>query len=263
MSRLRVLAVGDVVGSPGRRAVRELLPTLCRREEIGFVVANAENAAGGSGLTPDIVTELLEAGCDCLTTGDHVYKNRAVMEVIDSEPRLVRPANISASAAGRGWTVLEGAGGVEIAVVNLIGRAFMSPADNPYEYAERALTEVGPAAGLVLVDFHAEATAEKIAMGRFLDGRVAAFWGTHTHVMTADEQVLAGGTGYITDIGMTGGHDSIIGREAGPVIEHLRTNMPTRWQVASNDVRLSGAVFDLEIETGACRGVRRVQITSP
>lgn len=258
MADFNVLAVGDVVGSPGRRAVRELLPGLRERESVDFVVVNAENAAGGSGLTPETVTELLEAGCDCLTTGDHVYKNRAVMAVINSEPRLVRPANISTHAAGRGHTVLETAGGFRVAVVNLMGRAFIGPAENPFTCAERLLVELDGATDLVLIDFHAEATAEKVALGRFLDGRVAALWGTHTHVATADEEVLPRGTGYITDIGMTGGHQGVIGRRAAEVIEHLRTDMPTRWDIAKVDVRLSGALFAIDA-AGRCSSVRRVQ----
>jgi len=260
LSDFNVLAVGDVVGSPGRRAVRELLPGLREAENVDLVVLNAENAAGGSGLTPEIVADLLDAGCDCLTTGDHVYKNRAVMEVIDSEPRLVRPANISTHAAGRGYTVLETGGGPRVAVINLLGRAFIGPADNPFTCVERLLAGLDGASDLVLIDFHAEATAEKVAMGHFLDGRVAALWGTHTHVATADERVLPGGTGYITDIGMTGGHEGVIGRRAAEVIEHLRTDMPTRWDIAKVDVRISGALFAIDAASGRCNSVRRVQV---
>jgi calcineurin-like phosphoesterase len=300
MAELKVLAIGDVVGSPGRNAVAQLLPKLVREEGLGFVVCNAENAAGGTGLTPAIVKELLAAGCSCITTGDHVYKNKEVMAVIDAEPRLLRPANISRHAAGRGWgvyeTVVPGSRfpfdrlrapsevegpvpgsqtttlnpepgtlnqtAVKVAVINLLGRSFMGgPSDNPYDYAGEALAAAEAAgARVVLVDMHAEATAEKIAMGRFLDGRASAVWGTHTHVQTADETVLAAGTGYITDIGMTGGLDGVIGREAGPVIEHLRLNMPTKWQIADRDVRLSGAIFTMETSSGRCRDVRRVQV---
>jgi metallophosphoesterase (TIGR00282 family) len=257
---LRVLAVGDVVGSPGRRAVGGILPRLREEERLDIAVVNAENAAGGSGVTPDLVAELLDAGCDCLTTGDHVYKNRAVLEIIDDESRLLRPANISAGAPGRGWTVLEPEGGPRVAVMNLLGRAFLGSANNPFEFVEKLLPEVESASDLILVDFHAEATAEKIAMGRFLDGRVAALWGTHTHVQTADEEVLPGGTGYITDLGMTGGHDGVIGRRAKEVVEHLRLDIPTRWEIAKGDVRLCGAIFEIDAGAGRCAGVRRLRL---
>jgi metallophosphoesterase (TIGR00282 family) len=257
----KVLAVGDLVGSPGRRAVRELLPRIREREGVDLAVVNAENAAGGSGLTPDIVRALLDAGCDCLTTGDHVYKNRAVLEIIDDESRLLRPANIAAGAPGRGWTVLEPEDGPRVAVVNLLGRAFLGTANNPFECIEKVLAEIEGSAEVVLVDFHAEATAEKIAMGRFLDGRAAAVWGTHTHVQTADEEVLPGGTGYITDLGMTGGHDGVIGRRAKEVVEHLRLDIPTRWEIAKGDVRLSGAIFEIDPSAGRCRAARRVQLS--
>jgi hypothetical protein len=262
MAELKVLAVGDVVGSPGRRAVAGILPRLVTEEQIGFVVANAENAAGGSGLTPAVVAELLNAGCHCLTTGDHVYKNREGLGVVQSEPRLLRPANLPKRSAGRGWGVYEAAGGLKVAVVNLLGRSFMAvQADNPFECAERILAELAAAApDVVLLDFHAEATAEKVALGRFLDGRVAAVWGTHTHVATADEALLPNGTGYVTDLGMTGPHDSVIGREVTPVVETLLTGMPTRWDVAEGDVRLSGAIFTLDAASGRCTGVKRVQL---
>jgi len=282
---LRVLAVGDVVGAPGRKAVAELLPRLVAEEKIGFVVVNAENAAGGSGVTPPIAAELLAAGCQVLTSGDHVFKNRDVLAVIDKEPRLLRPANFPRRSAGRGWGVYAvgigdlgsgiGKGApapeprtpnpepVKIAVINLLGKSFMgAPADNPFERAEEVLAEIEKTApgALVLVDFHAEATAEKVALGRMLDGRVAAVWGTHTHVPTADECVLPGGTGYLTDIGMTGPHDSIIGRQVGAVVETMLTGMPSRWEVASQDVRLSGAIFAIDLATRKCTGVKRVQV---
>ncbi len=256
---LKVLAVGDLVGSPGRRAVHALLPGLVEREGVGLTVVNAENAAGGSGLTPEIVRELLDAGCGCLTTGDHVYKNRAVLEIIEAESRLLRPANLAAGAPGRGWTMLDAPGGVRVAVINLLGRAFLGTANNPFECAEKVLAAVGSDADLVLLDFHAEATAEKIAMGHFLDGRAAAVWGTHTHVQTADETLLPGGTGYLTDLGMTGGHDGVIGRRAAEVVEHLVKDIPTRWEIAKGDVRLSGAIFTLDVAAGRCVEVRRIQ----
>lgn len=266
MPELRILAIGDIVGSPGRRAVTTLLPKLISDEKLGFVVANAENAAGGSGITPQVVTEMLAAGCNVLTTGDHVFKNRDGLGIIERELRVLRPANFARRAIGRGWGVFEVGQGVEgaglkVAVINMLGRSFMgAPADNPFERIDDVLAELTPAApDLILLDFHAEATAEKIAMGRLLDGRAAAIWGTHTHVPTADEQLLSGGTGYITDIGMTGPHDSIIGREVAPVLATLVTGMPERWDVGNRDVRLSGAIFTIDTATKRCTGVRRIQ----
>ena len=283
MPELRVLAIGDIVGSPGRKAVTALLPKLVADEKLDFVVANAENAAGGSGVTPAIVAELLGAGCHVLTSGDHVFKNREVLVVIDKEPRLLRPANFPKRSAGRGWGLYEVAScqlpvasdqaqlttdnrqlttAVRVAVINMLGRSFMGAhADNPYERIEEVLAEVDKAApgAIILVDFHAEATAEKVALGRMLDGRAAAVWGTHTHVPTADEVVLPGGTGYLTDLGMTGPHDSIIGRQVGQVLATLVTGMPERWEVANGDVRLSGAIFTIDPATRKCTGAKRVQ----
>jgi hypothetical protein len=260
---LKVLAVGDIVGAPGRKAVLELLPALRERHGLDLVIANAENAAGGSGLTPDIVEELLSGGCACLTTGDHVYRNRAVMRIIDTESRLIRPSNISHRAAGRGWTVIEAEDGTRVAVINLQGQAFMGAAGNPFEHIDQLVGDVSEKAGLILVDFHAEATAEKAALGHLLDGRVSAVWGTHTHVQTADERVLPGGTGYITDLGMTGGHDGVIGRRAAEVVEHLITDMPTKWEVTAGDLRLCGAIFTLDRSSGHCLAVERIQQALP
>ncbi len=240
--------------------MRNVVPKLRESENLDMVVVNGENAAGGSGLTPDIVRDFLDCGCDCLTTGDHVYKNRAVLGIIDDESRLLRPANIAAGAPGRGWSIIELDDGPRIAVINLLGRAFLGTANNPFECAERIVDEIDDSADLVVLDFHAEATAEKIAMGRFLDGRAAAVWGTHTHVQTADDAVLPGGTGYITDLGMTGGHDGVIGRRAKEVVEHLRLDIPTRWEIAKGELRLSGAVFEIDPEAKRCLGVRRLNI---
>jgi metallophosphoesterase (TIGR00282 family) len=223
---VHILFIGDVVGKPGREAVRRLLPAYRRERPLDFVAANAENAAGGSGLTPGLAAELFAAGIDCLTMGDHVFRRREILPLLQTEERLVRPANYSARAAGKGVTLLHAAGssagsrsavtgsavGAAVAVINLVGRTFMPPADSPFEAVDRALDLLAGSAHVILVDFHAEATSEKIAMGRYLDGRVTAVIGTHTHVPTADEVVLPGGTAYITDVGMTGPHDSVIGR---------------------------------------------------
>jgi hypothetical protein len=258
---LRILAIGDVVGRPGRRAVRELVRGLRQERGIGLVVANGENAAGGSGLTLETARELLDAGVDCVTTGDHFFEKKEVSEIIEKEPRVLRPANWSRHAPGRGWAVFEADGGERVAVANLIGRTFMrfmvdSFFDSAEEIAELARKETS----VLAVDFHAETTSEKIALGRFLDGRVSAVVGTHTHVQTADAKVLPGGTAYVTDLGMTGPHDSVLGRDADQIVKRLRTGVPTRFGVAKGDVRLQGAVVDVDSETGRASSIERVDL---
>ncbi len=255
---LKILAVGDVVGKPGRKACR-LLPALRKELGLDFVVVNGENAAGGAGLTPPLVEELLSLGADVITSGDHIYKNREILEIIESEERLLSPANISRSAAGRGWGVYN-AGGVPVGVFNLVGRTYMKGLyENPFEAADELAEKLSERAKVVLLDFHAEATSEKIAMGWHLDGRLSAVFGTHTHVQTSDERVLPGGTAYISDIGMTGPHDSVLGRRTERVLQYLTTGMPARFDVAGGDLRLSGAVFTVDAETGRAASVERLQ----
>lgn len=265
-----ILFIGDVVGKPGREAVRRLLPAYRRERPLDFVVANAENAAGGSGLAPGLAAELFAAGVDCLTMGDHVFRRREILPLLQTEERLVRPANYSARAAGKGVTLLHAAAGTSAAampavgtpvgVINLVGRTFMQPADSPFEAVDRALGVLAGSTRVILVDFHAEATSEKVAMGRYLDGRVTAVIGTHTHVPTADEVVLPGGTAYITDVGMTGPHDSVIGRRTDRVIEALLTQMPTRFEVATGDVRLNAVLIEADAESGHARSIHRVAL---
>jgi len=257
---LAVLFVGDIVGEPGRRAVKDLLPGLRQELDLDLVVANAENAAGGSGITSKIAAELLEAGCDVLTSGDHVFRNKEVFEIIDREPRLLRPLNVSPHAAGRGLGVFAGRSGARYGVANLLGRIFMAglSADCPFAAADRALEELA-GAELMLFDFHAEATSEKVAMRYHLDGRAAALVGTHTHVPTADACVTAAGTAYITDLGLTGPWDSVLGRTSGAVLHHFRTQMPARFSVASGDVRLAGAVVRLDRKSGRAVAIERVE----
>jgi len=261
MSELRILAVGDVVGRPGRRAVKELVPGLRDRLGVEFIVANAENAAGGSGITLDTARELLDAGCDVLTTGDHFFEKPEVKDIIANEPRVLRPANWSRHAPGRGWGVFESRAGAKVGVVNLIGRTFMRfMVDNPFDVADDAIEALRKETPLIVVDYHAEATSEKIAMGRYLDGRSSAVVGTHTHVPTADAKVLPGGTAYLTDLGMTGPHDSVLGRDYEKVLVRLRTGVPSRFGVAKKDVRLQGAVVTLDAETGRASGIERVDV---
>lgn len=259
MSPITVLAAGDIVGRPGRRTVSELVPAIRRREGVGFCLANGENAAGGAGITPDCAAELFAAGIDVITSGDHIYDNRGILQIIGEEPRLLRPANFSESAAGRGFGLFQIAGGPPAGVVNLIGRTFLAQADCPFAAADRAIESLRKEAKIIIVDMHAEATSEAVAMGWFLDGRVSAVLGTHTHVQTADETILPNGTAYITDMGMTGAHRSILGREIEPVLRHFRTGMPARFEVAELDLRLSGVLLTIDPETGRALSVRRIQ----
>ena len=255
---LKILAVGDVVGKPGRKACREV-PALREELELDFVVVNGENAAGGAGVTPPVVEELLASGADVVTTGDHVYKNKEIFDIIGTEERLLTPANVSRSAKSRGWGVYE-ASGVPVGVLNLLGRTYMKGLyDNPFEAVDEIVERLSERAKVILLDFHAEATSEKVSMGWHLDGKVSVVFGTHTHVQTADERVLPGGTAYITDIGMTGPHDSVLGRRTERVLQYLTTGMPARFDVAKGEVRLSGAVFTVDAETGRAVSVERLQ----
>ena len=258
--------MGDVVGRPGRRALTELLPGLREEMELGFVVANAENAAGGSGLTAETAREILAAGADCLTTGDHFYEHKGVKEITDdeSETRVLRPANWSRHAPGRGWGVYGSKAGPCVGVLNLMGRVFMRYAgDNPFDAADAAIEEMLRRTPIVVVDVHAEATSEKIALGRWLDGRASFVFGTHTHVQTADERILPGGTAYVTDVGMTGPDDSILGRDVGSVLARLRTGVPARFGVADGDVVVCGALATVDSDTGRAVSVERVRLTPP
>jgi metallophosphoesterase (TIGR00282 family) len=259
---VKIIALGDVVGRPGRSAVRRRLPELRREHNPAFVAVNGENSAAGSGLTCDIVEELLGAGIDCLTGGDHVFRKREVLQLIDREPRLLRPFNWSPKAAGSGYAVYEAADGLRVGVVNLIGRVFLGPADCPFRAADEAIAALKKAgAQIILVDFHAEATSEKVAMGWHLDGRVCAVWGTHTHIQTADERVLPGGTAYITDLGMSGPYDSVIGRDKGAVLHTMLTQMPQRFEVAKGDVRVCGVLIEADPRTGKALAIERLQLS--
>ena len=257
---MRIFLIGDVGGKPGRQAVSRLLPKYRAGTSLDFVVANAENAAGGSGLTPTLAQELFAAGVDCLTMGDHVFRRREILPLLETDERVLRPANYSTRASGKGLTVLKAVNDVPVGVINLQGRTFMRPIDCPFHAVEKALATLAGSTRVILVDFHAEATSEKIAMGRLLDGRVTAVVGTHTHVVTADEVVLPGGTAYITDLGMTGPHDSVLGRRADRVLEALLTQMPTRFEVASGDVRLNGVLVEADPQTGRAQSIERVAL---
>jgi 2',3'-cyclic-nucleotide 2'-phosphodiesterase len=259
---VRLLLIGDIVGRPGRQIVVRSVPGLKIEEGIDLVVANAENAAGGSGLTPAIYRELTSAGVDCITMGDHIYRRREVLGVLNREQRIVRPANYPDSAPGRDHAIPRTAGGARVAVISLLGRVFMKPVDCPFRAADRVLARIPSDVRVILVDFHAEATSDMQLMGRYLDGRVSAVLGTHTHVATADEQVLPGGTAFQCDVGMTGPHESILGRRIDRVLETARTFRPTHFEVASDDVRLHGTIVEVDPISGRATGIRRLSVDS-
>jgi len=257
---VKILVAGDVVGSPGREMLRTYLRAYVESRSIDFVIVNGENAAGGLGISAAIANQFFEWGVDVITTGDHVWKKRDIISLISSDVRILRPANYPAESPGRGWTCVKALCGEPVGIANFVGRTFMQPADCPFKAADQALEELHIAAKVILVDMHAEATSEKQAMGRYLDGRVSAVFGTHTHVQTADECILPKGTAYITDIGMTGGHDSVLGRRTEAVLEKFITNMPTPFDVAGGDPRIMGALITVDTSTGNATAIERVAI---
>lgn len=257
---MRILFVGDVIGKPGRQVLARLLPKLVDERRADYVVVNVENAAGGFGVTPDVLAELAALPIDCMTTGNHVWDKKEAAALLESEPRLLRPANYPDGNPGRGLHVGATAAGVPVATINLEGQVFMRQLDSPFRAADRLLAGLDPEVRVVLVDFHAEATSEKQALGRHLDGRVSAVVGTHTHVPTADERVLPGGTAFLTDAGMTGPYDGVIGFRADRVLERFLTQTPTSFEVAKRDVRLAGALIDVDEATGRARSIERLLI---
>ncbi len=257
---MRLLLIGDIVGKPGREIVVRAVPGLRIEEKLDLVVANAENAAGGSGLTPKGYRELIAAGVDCITMGDHIYRRREIYPILESETRIVKPANYPDSAPGRDFVILKTGARVQAAVFSLQGRVFMSPADCPFRAADRVLSRIPADVRVILLDLHAEATSDMQVIGRYLDGRVSAVLGTHTHVATADEQIFPGGTAFQCDVGMTGPHESILGRRIDRVTETARTFRPTRFEVAGGDVRLNGTIVDVDPVTGKASAIQRLSI---
>jgi len=255
---LRILFVADVFGAPGRRAVEMRLPSLREELDVAFCVVNGENAADGRGLTPKLAEKILGAGADAITLGNHVWRRAELAPYLDESDRVIRPANLAASSPGRGVAVLPAADGTPIAVMNLLGQLYMEPPHSPFEIVDELVDEARREAPVVLVDFHAEATSEKIALARWLDGRVTAVLGTHTHVQTADARVLPGGTAAMTDTGMTGPHDSVIGVEAELAIRRMRTGMHVRFHPAEGDVRIEGALIECDGDGRAtsCEAIR-------
>ncbi len=265
---MRILFIGDIFGRPGRQIVRDHLADVVETRGIGLVVANAENAAAGFGLTPPMAEELLALGIDVLTTGNHIWDKKEIIEYMRSADgdaksgagRVLRPANYPAGTPGKGLYEGKTRNGVEFAVLNLQGRVFMVDNDDPFRTADRLLKEIR--AKVILVDMHAEATSEKISMGWYLDGRVTAVVGTHTHVPTADERLLPAGTAYLTDVGMTGPYDGVIGVEKQQVLDRFLTSMPARFEPARGDVRLCAVVIDCDEKTGKAQAIERLTLRS-
>ena len=257
---MRILFIGDIVGKPGRLICTQVMRGLRAEENLDLVVANAENIAGGSGLTPEIYHELIAAGIDGITMGDHVFRRREIFPILQSERRIVRPANYPVTAPGRDFAILRARQQVGVAIFTMVGRVFMPPVDCPFQAADRVLASLPPDIRVILLDYHAEATSDKQLMGRFLDGRVSAVLGTHTHVPTADERILPRGTAFQCDVGMTGPHESILGRRIDRVMETARTFRPTHYDVATDDVRLNGSIVDIDPQTGHATAIRRICI---
>ena len=258
---MRILLIGDIVGGIGLRLVTSSVPGLRRREGLDLVIANAENAADGSGLSPAQYRKLIAAGVDCVTLGDHIYRRSEICGVLETEANIVKPANFPASAPGKTHAIVKAADGTPVAVMSLLGRVFMRPVDCPWTAADRVLAEIPAVVKVRVVDFHAEATSDKQLMGRHLDGRVTAVLGTHTHVTTADEQIFPGGTAFQCDVGMTGPHASILGRRIDRVFETTVTFQPTHFEVADGDVRLSGTIVEADPATGRATAIRRLAVT--
>lgn len=256
---MRVLFVGDIVGKPGRQAVKVLLPNLRKEYEIALTIANAENAAGGFGITPSVAEELFRIGIDLLTSGNHIWDKKEAELYIAAEQRLLRPANYPEHTPGSG-VALWGPAGRRVGVLNLQGRVFMPSIDCPFKVAEEKIALLKQTTDLIIIDFHGEATSEKQAFARYVDGRVSAVVGTHTHVQTADEQILPAGTAYISDVGMTGASDSVIGMESSDVIRRFLTQIPSKFHVAKGTPILSAVVLDLEEESGKAKSITRLQL---
>ena len=256
---MKILFIGDIVGKPGREAVGGLLPVLKKEYSVDFVIANAENAAGGSGVTPAIMQELLSYGIDVLTSGDHIWKKRDIIPVLDQESRLLRPLNYPPGSPGKGAELFDSGKGIKIGVVNVNGCVFMEALDCPFRTSRAEVDRLSKETKIIIVDIHAEATSEKIALGWYLDGLVSLVVGTHTHIQTADEQILPKGTAYITDAGMCGPFYSVIGRKIEDVLLRFITKIPTRFEVATDNIQLQGVVVDIDADTGKASSILRIQ----
>jgi hypothetical protein len=259
---INLLFIGDLVGRPGRELVRRGLSAIVRHHAIDLVIANVENSAAGFGITPDIAEELLDFGVEVMTGGNHSWDKKEILPYVDKHPRLLRPANFPAGAPGKGHYVARTKVGLAVGVVNIMGRVFMTAIDDPFRVVLAEIEAVKQETAVVFVDFHAEATSEKVAMGWHLDGRVTAVVGTHTHVQTADERVLPHGTAYITDVGMTGAHDGVIGVERTAILNRFLTGLPQRFETATDNPRLNGVVVTCDEVTGRASGIRRINVSA-
>ena len=257
---MKILFIGDIVGKPGRRAVKELLPSLVGGHGVDLVIANCENAASGFGVTREIVEELYDAHIDILTSGNHIWDKKEVLEFIEDYETLLRPANYPATVPGHGSVVFPTPAGEFVGVLNLAGRIFMQPIDCPFVRAKQEIARLRSKTNVIIVDIHAEATSEKKALGWYLDGDVSAVLGTHTHVQTADNEILPGGTAYTSDVGMTGPFDSVIGIKKDTIIERFLTQIPNRFEVAKGDIRLQGVLLDIDAQTGKANAIERISV---
>lgn len=256
-----ILCIGDIVGTPGRRVLTEALPTVSSERAVDCNIVNVENAASGSGLTPSLYDKFIRAGVHLMTLGDHVYRRRNIIPVLEKSDRIVRPANLAPGAPGNEFAIWETQAGVRIAVISVLGRMFMRlHVDSPFHAVDRVLATLPTDVKIVVVEMHAEATAEKVAMGWHLDGRVSVVFGTHTHIPTSDDRILPKGTAYITDLGMTGPYDSVLGRVKERVLSSLTTNVPTPFEVAAGDVQMCGIVVEVDSVTGCAKSIERIRI---
>lgn len=257
---MKILFIGDIIGKPGRKAIHRLLKKLISLYEVEFTIANGENAAGGMGITPPIALEILNGGVDVLTSGNHIWAKKEILPFLNEESRVLRPANYPPNVPGRGWGVFNLSNGRKIGVLNLEGRVFMKHLDCPFRVGEREVAIIRRETNIILVDFHAEATSEKMAMGWYLNGKVSAVFGTHTHVQTSDEKILDEGTAYITDVGMTGPLESVIGIRKQIALDRLLMQMPGKFDVADNDIELQGVVVEIDPETGRSEKILRIKV---
>lgn len=257
---MRILFIGDIVGKPGRKAIAELLDDVIENYRVDFTIANGENAAGGMGITPDVAIELMGQGIDLLTSGNHIWAKKEIIPFLDKEERILRPANYPPHVPGRGTGIFQTKRGEKIGVINLEGRVFMKHLECPFRTGEREIEVLKRETPIIFVDFHAEATSEKVAMGWFLDGKVTAVLGTHTHVQTSDEKILDGGTAYITDVGMTGPLDSVIGIKKQIAVNRLLTQIPWKFDVATDEIEMQGVVIEIDPSTGKAKEIQRVKI---
>jgi metallophosphoesterase (TIGR00282 family) len=256
---MKILFIGDIVGSPGRQAVKKLLPDLKEGLSVDFVIANAENAAGGSGITAPLAEELFASGADVLTSGDHIWKKREIFDFINEEERILRPLNFPSGVPGRGSGIFKTRGGINLGVINVNGRVFMEALECPFRTTLAAVEELSKQTKVIVVDMHAEATSEKVALGWYLDGKVSAVLGTHTHIQTADERILPQKTAYLTEVGMTGPYDSVIGRRVEDVLERFISCVPVRFEVATGNIQLCAALLEIDPESGRASSIVRIQ----